>query len=57
MEDFVFKPEHMTPRWGIGSRFQTLIARLFGRRVEGTDGRHTTVGYLWRGRVYVVSSR
>lgn len=57
MDDFVFDPKHMTPRWGVGSRFQTLMARIFGRRLEGADGRHTIVGYEWRGRVYVVSER
>lgn len=50
-------PKVPTPRWGIGSRFQTWMARLFGERVEGTDGNYTIIGYRWRGRVYFVTER
>lgn len=57
MDNLVFDPEKLTPRLGVGSRLQTWMARLFGRRVEGTDGRTTIISYQWRGRLFVVAER
>lgn len=47
-------PDDPPLRWGFGTKLQTWMARLFGLRVEGSDGRITTIGYIWRDRVYIV---
>lgn len=35
------------PRW------KRILARLFGKRVTGTDEGFTCVGYQWRGVTYM----
>lgn len=50
-------PKVQPVRWGTGSWLKMWLARLFGERLETTDGRVTVVGYKWRGVVYIVSER
>ena len=50
-------PSVQPVRWGTGSWLATWLARIFGKRVEGTDGRVTIIGYRWRGCIYIVGER
>lgn len=39
------------PQWKL------WLARLFGKRVVGMDGKDTVICYHWRGRVYLSDYR
>lgn len=35
------------------SRLETMLARVFGKRIEEHDGRTVVVMYQWRGKLYM----
>lgn len=37
----------------VASRWTIWLAKIFGKRIEGQDGRHKAIMYQWRGKTYL----